>query len=140
MIRLYLPSAIQSEIVAYARSDFPLECCGLLAGVREGDYGKIMRAYPLINALASPTAFESEPRSLFQAHRAMRHDGWEWLALYHSHPTSSPIPSNRDREQHPGAGILSVITGPAPDFPLMAWKWSEEGFQPVAIVSEANAT
>ncbi len=79
------------------------------------------------NALASPTEFESESRSLIAAHRDMRERQWELLAIYHSHPTSAPKPSKKDLERnYYGDAVIHLIlslAGPTPE--LCAW-WLQE--------------
>ncbi len=92
---LRIPQAIYDEILAQALAELPAECCGLLAGrlSEDGTIGQVSHRYALVNALASPTEFISEPRSMFAAVRDMRSKGIEVLAVYHSHPTSAPIPS-----------------------------------------------
>ena len=54
-----------SRSSACAAAEAPLECCGLLAGPPNLDGDAIVAArYPLANAAASPTEYESESRSL----------------------------------------------------------------------------
>jgi len=109
--RLSIPRPIYAAMLAHARAELPAECCGLLAGTIEGDVGNVTEHHPLVNALASPTEYESEPRSRFAAHKAMRASGTEILAVYHSHPTSDPIPSRRDRERSFGDLVVNLIIG-----------------------------
>jgi proteasome lid subunit RPN8/RPN11 len=90
--RLRVPRAIVQAIVAHAEAELPNECCGVLAGRN----CTVAIHYPLQNALASPRLYESDPRSLFVAHRDMRDRGLEMLAVYHSHPTTAPVPSWTD--------------------------------------------
>jgi len=102
------------EMVAQAEAERPLECCGLLAGVleRPGDgpaRGLVQRRYPLINAAASPVLFESEPRSMFEADRDIDRRGLIYLAVYHSHPTSAPIPSRTDLERNFSPDVVNLI-------------------------------
>jgi [CysO sulfur-carrier protein]-S-L-cysteine hydrolase len=109
--RLLIPQAIYAAIQAQAAAESPNECCGLLAGPMpesDGDY-RVAGHFPLVNALASPTEFESEPRGLFAAHRTMCERGWEILAVYHSHPTSPPIPSKKDRALSYAPEIVTLI-------------------------------
>lgn len=89
-------------MVAQAVDELPNECCGILAGTIDPDQGLacVRYRYPLVNALASPTRYLTEDRSLIAAHRAMRQQGADVLAFYHSHPTSDPVPSATDLEQH----------------------------------------
>src|SRR5207245_5503183 len=83
-------------------AELPNECCGLLAG-RFDSAGKIARVeccYPLVNKAHSPVRYLSEETSLFGAHRDMRQRSVEVLAVYHSHPTSPPVPSRTDLDQN----------------------------------------
>ncbi|HEV3235646.1 MAG TPA: M67 family metallopeptidase, partial [Gemmataceae bacterium] len=81
-------------MIAHAKAELPNECCGLLAGtiIRDGSAiqiptRKVAKAYPLINELASPREYLSEPRSMLAAEKDMRLQGLQVLAVYHSHPT-----------------------------------------------------
>lgn len=67
--------------------------------------------YPLVNEAASPTEYRSEPRSMFLAIKAIREQGQEILAVYHSHPTSDPIPSKTDRERNYSPDVANFIIG-----------------------------
>jgi proteasome lid subunit RPN8/RPN11 len=91
-------------MVAQAQTELPNECCGLLAGRVEikpcGPVGLVLRRFPLVNEKASPIEFFSEPRSLLDAHKAMRAEGLEILSIYHSHPTTRPVPSRKDVGQN----------------------------------------
>jgi hypothetical protein len=59
---------ILDEMLAHARREPRIECCGLLAG-RDG---VITVIYPATNALSSATAYEIEPRELFELFRYLR--------------------------------------------------------------------
>ena len=107
--RLLVPRNLLEALIAQALAEQPLECCGLLSGVREEakaggkpgeSVGRVMRRYPLINVAASPREFLANDRTLFEAHKDMRLRGLEMLTVYHSHPTSAPIPSRTDLERN----------------------------------------
>ncbi len=98
--RLVLPRSVYEAMIAQAQAEQPLECCGLLAGVVEEGTGRVVKAYPLVNALASAVEYESEPRGLIAADRDMRTAGLEVLAVYHSHPSSPPLPSRKDLQRN----------------------------------------
>ena len=102
-LQLTLPHNLYQDIWAQAAAERPHECCGLLAGTLEPDaHGiptAIVRArYPLRNAAASPVRYEGDPADLCRAHRDLRGRGLLLLAIYHSHPTSPPVPSRTDLE------------------------------------------
>src|SRR6516162_7901677 len=98
-------------MLAQAVAEAPLECCGLLAGLPggEGEDRRVLARYSLVNALASATDYESEARSMFNAMKDMRLKGWDVLAVYHSHPTSPPIPSRKDRERSYSEQAVNLI-------------------------------
>ena len=89
-------------MLAQAVAERPLECCGLLAGpaVPGASERRVVRRYPLVNAAASPIEYESDSRSMLNAFKDMRRQGWDLLAVYHSHPTSPPTPSRKDIERN----------------------------------------
>ena len=89
---LHIPPDGLAALLAHCRRDLPNEACGFLAG----HSGVVSQVLPVTNELPSPTAFRTEAASTFAAFRAMREAGTELLAVYHSHPTSEPVPSRRD--------------------------------------------
>ena len=86
---------ILDEMLAHARRESQMECCGLLAG-RDG---LITGIFPATNALASATAYEIAPRELFAMFRTLREKGLTHLGHYHSHLASDNFPSPSDIEQ-----------------------------------------
>ena len=109
--RLLIPRDLYAAMLAHARAGLPAECCGLLAGTVADGVGRVTQHLPLANALASPTEYESEPRSMLAAHKAMRAAGTEVLAVYHSHPTTDPVPSRRDLERNYDERVVNLIIG-----------------------------
>jgi [CysO sulfur-carrier protein]-S-L-cysteine hydrolase len=86
---------VLDEMLAHARREPHIECCGLLAG-RDG---VITAIFPATNALASPTRYEIAPRELFELFRTFRDLGLTHLGQYHSHLASENVPSPTDIEQ-----------------------------------------
>ena len=98
-------------MLGHLRAALPAEGCGLLAGTVTDGVGRVTLHLPLVNALNSSTEYESEPRSMFAAHKAMRAAGVDVLAVYHSHPTSPPVPSRTDRERNYSEAVMNLIVG-----------------------------
>jgi proteasome lid subunit RPN8/RPN11 len=126
-----MPRSCFDALVAQAVAEQPLECCGLLAGVIEGDLGRVVRVYPLVNALASPIEYRWEGKSTLAAMRGLTEDDLEVLAAYHSHPTSPPIPSKKDLKQnwevHELLGdVVHLIVSLAQTPPLVRGWWLGE--------------
>lgn len=110
-VRLQIPRQLYEEMVNHAREELPNECCGLFAGksLAGERVVRVERGYRLVNALASPVTYESEPRSMFEAVRDMRRHGIDVVAVYHSHPTSAPIPSRTDLARNYSEDVMNLI-------------------------------
>ena|SRR5205085_3045817 len=92
---IHLKQKHVAEIIAHAREESPAECCGLIGGAADGVARTVYRAR---NVAAQPlVTYEAAPEDLFAAQRAMREDGEQLIAIYHSHPRSTdPQPSPTD--------------------------------------------
>ena len=120
-------------MLQHAHTELPNECCGLLAGVREGEVLRVLAIHPLINEAASPIEYRSEPRSMFEAVREMRKCDHEILAIYHSHPTSEPIPSRTDLARYYSSDVVHFIIGLSDTEPLLrAWWLTETAYEEAA--------
>ena len=130
--RLRIPESLLEAMLQQASTELPNECCGLLAGKISGD-GRTADAthrYPLVNAMKSTIEFESDPKGMFLAMKDMRREGTEVLAVYHTHPTSAPIPSRKDIERNFGISVMSIIIGMLESPPeVRAWWLNESGYQ-----------
>jgi proteasome lid subunit RPN8/RPN11 len=122
--QLKIPRAIYEAMLAHAQAELPNECVGMLAGQPDG---LVVEHYPLVNALADPRRCESEPRSTFEAEKRRRDRNLEFLAVYHSHPTSLPIPSQVDLDPDVNfwldSGVVSVIISLLPPEPMVKAYW-----------------
>jgi len=126
--RLEVPRAVFEAILEQARAELPNECCGLLAGKIEDSVGRVVARYPLVNELASPTDFYcGDHPSLGAAFRDMRQQALEVLVVYHSHPTSLPVPSRKDLEKnYYGEEVMSLIISLAGPEPVVRGWWLTE--------------
>ena len=80
------------EMVAHAKEDLPNECCGILAGPE----GEVARSFRMTNVEASPFRFSMDPGELVRVDGEAGDQGWELLAIYHSHTGSPAYPSDTD--------------------------------------------
>jgi proteasome lid subunit RPN8/RPN11 len=105
--------AVVNALIAHARADAPLECCGLLIGSGE----QIEESCPAENLRRSATRFEVDPAAHFAAIRTARQSNREVLGAYHSHPASPPIPSETDVREATDPAFVHVIVSltPAPE-------------------------
>jgi proteasome lid subunit RPN8/RPN11 len=126
--RLLLPTQLCDEMFAQAQAELPNECCGQLAGSVDADgLARVVKRYPLINTAASPIKYLADGLDLFTAARDMRERGIDLLAIYHSHPTSDPVPSKTDREQSfYGSQVVNLIISMKAGTPVMRGWWLTE--------------
>jgi [CysO sulfur-carrier protein]-S-L-cysteine hydrolase len=135
--RLRIPANLYNRMVEHAVSEIPNECCGLLAGCRDAPAAEssemptllAVRVYPLVNEAASPVEFLSEPRSMFQAVREMRQAGLDILAVYHSHPSSEPVPSRKDLDRNYDKNVQNLIISLKNHPPVIRAWWLDEEYQ-----------
>ena len=84
-----IPAAMRHRLVEHARAEAPNEACGLLAF----RHGVAERYLPGDNELASPYRFSLKPRDPNDFF--LEDEGYE-VAVFHSHPTDSAVPSRTD--------------------------------------------
>ena len=103
------------------------EACGLIGG-KQGDSLKI---FPVTNSLHSPTRFRMDASEQVKALMEIERNGWELLAIYHSHLLGPGNPSETDTAEfaYPGVSYLifnlsensQVLRG----FQMIAGEWIE---------------
>ncbi|MBM4070190.1 MAG: M67 family metallopeptidase [Planctomycetes bacterium] len=126
--KLIVPQDFYRQMLEQARAELPNECCGLLAGKIVEEPGKpplgwVSAWYPLVNDKASPVEYLSEPRSMAKAWLDMKRRGLEIIAIYHSHPTSDPTPSRKDRDLNYDPQVMNLIISLKDGEPRMAGWW-----------------
>ena len=84
MVPLEIPADIFEQIVAQAKTQAPVEACGILAG-RDG---KVEKLYEMTNVDNSSTHFMMEPKEQLKVVKDIRSAGLDMLAIYHSHPST----------------------------------------------------
>ena len=127
---------ILEEMLAHARREPRIECCGLLAG-RDGVITEIL---PAANSLSSATAYEIEPRELFEMFRYLRKKELTHLGQYHSHLTTENTPSSSDIEQagYPDQAYFIVsLRADAPN-PVRAFSIRDGAVRELEIISTAS--
>ena len=87
-----IPRRYAEEIIDHAREVAPNECCGILAGKE----GRALQLYRAVNAEQSPYRYDIDPQDLYRIYTEVEARGWEFLAIYHSHPSGEAYPSATD--------------------------------------------
>lgn len=126
-------AGVIDDIVAHARADAPLECCGLLLGMGL----RIEGAYRARNAVSSPTRYQIEPEDHFAALRAARTASLAVVGAYHSHPHTSAAPSATDIAEASYPDFIWLVVGLPADSPpdVRAYRIEAGNFQPLPLVT-----
>ena len=122
---LIIPREHHDAMVAHCAREAPLECCGLLGGVKP----LVSSFHPLRNASQSETRYDADPRDLIAAVQSLRARGAEILAIYHSHPRWAAVPSRTDlAENHYGdvPRIIVSLLGEVPE--VRTWRLDAESY------------
>jgi [CysO sulfur-carrier protein]-S-L-cysteine hydrolase len=119
-------------MVAHARAEAPLECCGLLLGT----FGVIEEAFPAANLRQSATAYLVDPADHFAAIRRTRAEGLMVVGAYHSHPRTPAVPSDVDLREALYPEFVYVIVSLAdprtPD--VRGYRLRNERFVPAPLL------
>jgi proteasome lid subunit RPN8/RPN11 len=108
--------AQRDELIAHARDDIPNECCGYLR-MEDGSVAETFRAE---NLRASPYGYELDSKSLFAVNEL--DDEGQGVGIYHSHPRSSPDPSQTDINLAHYPHWLYLIVSLAGEPVIKAWR------------------
>ncbi|MDH7499086.1 MAG: M67 family metallopeptidase [candidate division NC10 bacterium] len=133
-----LPLRIYRAMIGHARTAFPHEACGILAG-REG---QVERFYPTGNREASPVRFRVDPSEQLQVLRAIEELGWSMVGIFHSHVGGPAFPSPEDIQLAYDPDVLYVILSlQDQDHPQLRGFWIREGKvqeEPIHLLAEAE--
>jgi proteasome lid subunit RPN8/RPN11 len=127
--RLLIPAGLYEGMLEQAQAERPLECCGLLAGAVADGTARVVERYPLVNAAASPVEYHSDARGMFEAVRDMNRRGLDLLAVYHSHPTSPPVPSRTDLDRNYSEDVVNLIISLATPPAVRGWWLTATGYR-----------
>ena len=92
MSMVRIPKSIYQRMIEYAKKEWPLECCGILAGKDK----TAQKAFELQNIEGSFTRYSMSSQEQLKVFEEMEKESIEMIAIYHSHPHTIPFPSETD--------------------------------------------
>jgi proteasome lid subunit RPN8/RPN11 len=111
-VKLALPAALRTRILAEARAAAPRECCGLLLGHCEGAAAEATALHRARNLAEAADRFMIDPADQFAAQRAARAASLSVIGCYHSHPDGVAAPSPADLAGAGEENFLWLIATP----------------------------
>jgi proteasome lid subunit RPN8/RPN11 len=150
---LVIPPEVLAEVYRHAREAFPAECCGWIAGPKDGDRAVRARrchnayqpdAHPTAPDRTAETAYVIAGDELLELHREL--DGAHPpRVIYHSHPNGRAYLSETDRKvatdpwgEGPMIPAQQLVVGidaqRVVEAKLFAWDEAARGFVLVATL------
>jgi proteasome lid subunit RPN8/RPN11 len=96
---------IYERIIAYCEKALPNEACGLLSEV--GSVGSSI--WPIKNESLNRNRFFMSVDAIKRAFYKMEEKGEHLSAIFHSHPSTPPIPSSYDIKNNPYTSLAYII-------------------------------
>ena len=94
---IIIPKSVYNQMIAHAKSGYPNEACGILAGpAADADCVAASEFIPMRNLDASSVSYFMDPKEQLQAFKAMRQRRVQMLGIFHSHVASAASPSQKD--------------------------------------------
>lgn len=93
---LKLTSEQYEDIVAHGLEGKPLEICGLLVGVKEGEETRVLEVHRVDSLDASELTYTMDALQQMKIERAANKRGLQVVGIYHTHPATIPYPSKTD--------------------------------------------
>jgi proteasome lid subunit RPN8/RPN11 len=122
---LLLPTAQARQLDSWARRGFPSEACGLLVGSTTDAADRVQRVEPARNLEAEQPGerFTLAPEDWMRIETRARGQGLQVLGVWHSHPSTPAVPSERDlASAWEGIAYLITPTEAGNPGPHRAWR------------------
>lgn len=100
-----IPEPIVKNIIKHADDESPLEACGYLAGTGN----EVKDIYPMTNVDQSPEHYSFDPEEQFAAMKKAQAQELDLMAVYHTHPATTPRMSAEDVKLAYDTSIYYVI-------------------------------
>lgn len=135
---LLLGKKFHDSLVGHCLDGYPLEACGLLAGVvREDGTAEVTSLHPADNLTGSARVYEVDPRTMLRADREAEAAGGQLLGVYHSHTHTDAKPSPTDIASAPDPGWHYVLVSLRDVHPsLRSWKIENGKIEEEEVVLE----
>ncbi|MDI3548276.1 MAG: [CysO sulfur-carrier protein]-S-L-cysteine hydrolase [Halanaerobiales bacterium] len=137
MNKLIIKGEDYRAVVDYCLKEKPNEACGIMAGKREEEGGRVTRVYLMKNTKASPKEYLMEPEEQFAVFKDMRQKGLELISIFHSHPHSPARPSAKDIAMaHYKEAIYTIISLEKAKEVMRAFLISDDKYREIGLKIE----
>jgi len=120
---------------------YPSECCGLMAGHKNGESWVVKKVIPLKNEQieSSNKAYKMNPKERNQAEMALEREGLNLVGFYHSHPDHEAYFSKTDLENSEEFQFGEPWMAPAYAYWVVSVKKGQSGAYRAFIIKEGHS-
>ncbi|MFD2654533.1 Mov34/MPN/PAD-1 family protein [Gracilibacillus thailandensis] len=112
-----LPNNIYQTLIAEGERQLPYEACGLLAGFQQ----QVTSFWSLQNQVKSSSRFYVPKEIVTSTVEKIQNRKEQVLAIFHTHPSTKPVPSHFDLKHHPDDEVDMVILSHKYALPQIKW-------------------
>lgn len=129
------------QLLTICRAALPKEACGVLVGTAaaEGNPATVTHIHAITNIHEDPLrSFRFHPGEWISVYYGMQKNRQALVGFFHSHPTTSAVPSKRDALGFPASGrqnsywIISMAGGSAPV--VQPYRLDNHTFRPLVLM------
>lgn len=128
-----LPRHLTNQVLHLAQISPDKEVCGLISA----KHGHASRCFPIDNVDTHPNVrFHLDEHQQISAFKAMRENGEELFAIYHSHPSAPALPSELDMAQaaYPEAVYLIISLNTKGVLEMRGFKLADQQLKEIKLV------
>jgi len=120
-----IPQKLCCEMLEHARTQLPLEACGIISGSQQG---KPLKFFPTRNELESTTRYNVHPEDLLRIFNYLEKNEEILWGIFHSHPENEAYPTETDIKlaYYPQAYYL-IASFKRPGYPVLRGFIIKEG-------------
>ncbi len=103
--KIIIPQSLYDQMIEHGKVTLPYEACGMFSGNNQ----KIKSCWPLENESKSDRRFFVSKKVVEETIQKAKELDEQILAIYHTHPSTAPIPSIDDIKYHVDHDVKMVI-------------------------------
>lgn len=103
--KIIIPQSLYDQMIEHGRVTLPYEACGMFSGNNQ----KIKSFWPLENESKSDRRFFVSKKVVEETIQKVKELDQQIVAIYHTHPSTAPIPSIYDIKHHVDHDVKMVI-------------------------------
>ncbi|VAW64419.1 hypothetical protein MNBD_GAMMA10-3024 [hydrothermal vent metagenome] len=134
---LSIPRTLANRLLSLAQNTPDTEICGLISQSKSPHNKPQYRVYPIHNIATKPhCVFEMQPRQQIQAFKSIREADETLFAVFHSHPHSAALPSEKDLNDAAYTDALNLIIslGTQGVLDMRGYFYRKQGIEAVELV------